>query len=94
MGKRLGILGTVIAVVALVAGAVSPALGSSSHGSVPTSSGHADKTLYKRADSWYLGSNIAGKPRTFMIFVGGFDTYMNHLNDAVANNYEGFVLGR
>ena len=38
MGKRLGILGTVIAVVALVAGAVSPALGSSSHRSASTSS--------------------------------------------------------
>ena len=43
MGKRLGILGTVIAVVALVVGAVSPALGSSNHGSASTSSGHADK---------------------------------------------------
>jgi hypothetical protein len=45
MGKRLGILGTVIAVVALVVGAVSPALGSSSHRSAPTSSGHASKTI-------------------------------------------------
>jgi flagellar basal body-associated protein FliL len=43
MGKRLGILGAVIAVVALVVGAVSPALGSSSHGSAPTSSGHVGK---------------------------------------------------
>ena len=45
MGKRLGILGAVIAVVALGVGAVSPALGSSSHGSASTSSGHADKTI-------------------------------------------------
>jgi hypothetical protein len=43
MGKRLGIAGAVIAVMALVVGAVSPALGSSSSGSVSTSSGHADK---------------------------------------------------
>jgi hypothetical protein len=43
MGKRLGILGAVIAVMALVGGAVSPALGSSSHGAASTSSGHADK---------------------------------------------------
>ena len=42
MGKRLGILGTIIAAVALVVGVVSPALGSSSHGSASTSSG-ADK---------------------------------------------------
>jgi len=42
MGKRLGILGTIIAAVALVVGVVSPALGSSSHGSASASSG-ADK---------------------------------------------------
>jgi hypothetical protein len=42
-GKRLGILGAVIAVMALVAGAVSPALGSSSQGAASTASGHADK---------------------------------------------------
>ena len=43
MGKRLGILGAGIAVVALMVGAVSPALGSSSQGSASTSSGHADQ---------------------------------------------------
>jgi hypothetical protein len=43
MGKRLGILGAGIAVIALVVGAVSPALGSSSQGSASTSSGHADR---------------------------------------------------
>jgi hypothetical protein len=43
MGKRLGIAGAVMAVMALVIGAVSPALGSSSQRSASTSSGHADK---------------------------------------------------
>jgi hypothetical protein len=42
-GKRLGLLGAIIAVVALVVGAVSPALGSSSQGAAWTSSGHADE---------------------------------------------------
>jgi hypothetical protein len=42
MGKRLGIFGAAIAVVALVVGAVSPVLGSSSQGSASTS-GDADK---------------------------------------------------
>ena len=41
MRKRLGILGVGIAVVALVVGAVTPALGSSSQGAVPAS-GSAD----------------------------------------------------
>lgn len=26
---------------------------------------NADTTLYPRADSWYTGANIAGKPRSF-----------------------------
>jgi hypothetical protein len=43
MGKRLGILGAVIAVVALVVGAAIPALGSSSQGAASTASGHADQ---------------------------------------------------
>jgi hypothetical protein len=43
MGKRVGIVGAVIAVLALVVGAVSPALGSSGQGAAATASGHADK---------------------------------------------------
>ena len=43
MGKRLGILGAGIAVVALVVGAVSPALGSSRQGAASTSAGQDDK---------------------------------------------------
>ena len=42
MGRRLGLLGAVIAVTALAVGAVSPALGSSSQGAGSTSSGHTD----------------------------------------------------
>jgi hypothetical protein len=43
--KRLGVLGAVIAVMALVVGAVNPALGSSSQGAASTASGHADETI-------------------------------------------------
>jgi hypothetical protein len=42
-GKRLGLVGAVIAVMALVVAAVSPALGSSSQGAASTASGHPDK---------------------------------------------------
>ena len=35
----------------------------------------AAKTLYRYADSWYVGANIPGKPRNFMIYIGGFNTY-------------------
>jgi hypothetical protein len=43
MGKRLGLLGAVIAVMALLVGAAGPASGSSSQGSASTSSSHAGK---------------------------------------------------
>jgi hypothetical protein len=49
----------------------------------------ADATLYKKADSWYLGANIPGKPRVFMIYVGGFDNYTRRCGEVVANNHEG-----
>jgi allene oxide cyclase-like protein len=45
MGKRLGILAAGIAVVALMVGAVSPALGSSSKGAASTASANADETI-------------------------------------------------
>jgi cation diffusion facilitator CzcD-associated flavoprotein CzcO len=52
----------------------------------------ADATLYKKADSWYLGANIPGKPRVFMVYIGGFDNYTRRCNEAVDNGYEGFAF--
>lgn len=52
----------------------------------------ADATLFGRADSWYVGANIPGKPRVFMVYIGGFDLYKQRCDDAVADNYRGFVF--
>jgi cation diffusion facilitator CzcD-associated flavoprotein CzcO len=52
----------------------------------------ADATLYKHANSWYLGANIPGKPRVFMPYVGGFNTYAEKCKQMVTNDYDGFVL--
>ena len=30
-----------------------------------------------KADSWYLGANVPGKPRVFMLFCGGFGVWQN-----------------
>ncbi len=51
-----------------------------------------DATLYPRANSWYVGANIPGKPRIFMPYVGGVGTYRKRCNDVAANGYEGFTL--
>ena len=31
----------------------------------------ADATLFPRANSWYMGANVPGKPRVFMPYIGG-----------------------
>ena len=49
-------------------------------------------TLYPRADSWYVGANIPGKPRIFMPYVGGVGAYRKKCDEVAANGYEGFTL--
>jgi cation diffusion facilitator CzcD-associated flavoprotein CzcO len=49
-------------------------------------------TLYPTADSWYMGSNVPGKPRVFMAYIGGVGTYRERCDQIAANDYEGFAL--
>jgi cyclohexanone monooxygenase len=51
--------------------------------------GHA--TLYPRANSWYMGANIPGKPRIFMPYIGGVGAYRQICDDVAAHGYEGFT---
>ena len=50
----------------------------------------ANGTLYPRANSWYMGANIPGKPRIFMPYVGGVGNYRVRCNDVAVDNYRGF----
>ncbi len=52
----------------------------------------ADRTLLGQANSWFVGANIPGKPRVFMIYSGGFDQYYRHCTDAIDNDFRGFEL--
>ncbi len=52
----------------------------------------ADGTLFPRANSWYSGSNIPGKPRVFMPYVGGIPAYVAKCDEVVAAGYRGFAL--
>jgi cation diffusion facilitator CzcD-associated flavoprotein CzcO len=52
----------------------------------------AAESLMPRANSWYLGANVPGKPRVFMPFVGGFGTYGQIISDVAAAGYKGFEL--
>ena len=51
-----------------------------------------ERTLYPQANSWYVGANIAGKPRVFMPYIGGFLVYKSKCDDIAAHGYAGFQL--
>ncbi|WP_439611064.1 flavin-containing monooxygenase [Reyranella sp.] len=51
----------------------------------------ADRTLFPKANSWYLGVNIPGKPRVFMPYIG--EGYRTTCREIVADNYRGFTFG-
>ena len=52
----------------------------------------ADLTLFPKANSWYNGSNIPGKPRVFLPFVGGIGRYRDICDRVAAAGYEGFAI--
>jgi cyclohexanone monooxygenase len=53
-----------------------------------TEAGNA--TLYPLANSWYMGSNVPGKPRVLMPYIGGVGVYREECDAIVADNYRGF----
>jgi len=52
----------------------------------------ADITLYQRANSWYMGANVPGKPRVFLPYIGGVDAYRRACDEAAEQDFLGFRL--
>lgn len=52
----------------------------------------ASYTLYPKANSWYMGANVPGKPRVFMPYAGGVGEYRKKCDEVAAKGYEGFLL--
>ncbi len=52
----------------------------------------ASATLYPQTNSWYVGANIPGKPRQFMVYLGGFSAYRERCAAIAAQGYEGFTF--
>ncbi len=52
----------------------------------------AEATLFTKANSWYMGANVPGKPRGFMLFIGGFAVYNDICDEVAAAGYKGFSL--
>ena len=48
-------------------------------------------TLYPSANSWYMGSNVPGKPRVFMAYIGGVGAYRERCDEIADKDYEGFT---
>lgn len=52
----------------------------------------ASLTLFPQANSWYMGANVPGKPRVFLPYIGGVDTYRQICNEVIEQDYVGFRL--
>jgi cyclohexanone monooxygenase len=55
--------------------------------------GFAAGTLQSSVSTWLDGSNVAGKPKTALIYGGGLVNYTKLCADIAAKGYEGFRLG-
>jgi cation diffusion facilitator CzcD-associated flavoprotein CzcO len=57
---------------------------------------HHDETaganLISRTNSWYLGSNVPGKPRRVLSYTGGVGTYRRKCDEVAASGYQGFAM--
>jgi len=49
-------------------------------------------TLFSRANSWYVGANVPGKPRVFIPYVGGVGPYWKTIQQIADDGYEGFTI--
>jgi cation diffusion facilitator CzcD-associated flavoprotein CzcO len=49
-------------------------------------------SLRSTCSSWYVGTNIPGRPRVFMPYIGGFPVYVQKCNEIMNSGYEGFVM--
>ena len=57
---------------------------------------HASETaslsLRSTCSSWYVGTNVPGKPRVFMPYIGGLPAYIEKCDAVAAAGYEGFRI--
>jgi acetone monooxygenase len=57
---------------------------------------HHDETtssnLISKTNSWYLGSNVPGKPRRVLSYTGGVGTYRTKCDEVAASGYQGFEM--
>ncbi|MBR1223171.1 NAD(P)/FAD-dependent oxidoreductase [Bradyrhizobium sp. U87765 SZCCT0131] len=52
----------------------------------------AAATLVVKTDSWYMGSNVDGKPRRLLSYIGGAGAYHRQCDELAAGGYPGFRM--
>jgi acetone monooxygenase len=52
----------------------------------------AAATLVVKTESWYMGSNVEGKPRRLLSYIGGVGTYRRHCDEEANAAYPGFAM--
>jgi acetone monooxygenase len=51
----------------------------------------ANTTLVTKTNSWYMGSNVDGKPRRLLSYIGGVGPYRKKCDEVAASAYPGFA---
>ncbi len=54
----------------------------------------AEGSLFDQADSWQYGSNVPGKPRRFLLWLGGLTEFRKRCADVAQAGYKGFSQSR
>ncbi|MBT2187367.1 flavin-containing monooxygenase [Sphingobium nicotianae] len=49
-------------------------------------------SVFDQADSWQYGSNVPGKPRRFLIWLGGLHTFRDRCAEVTREGYKGFTF--
>ena len=52
----------------------------------------ASQTLVVKTNSWYMGSNVEGKPRRLLSYIGGVGAYRQKCDEVAAAGYAGFAM--
>jgi len=45
-----------------------------------------------KTDSWYMGSNVDGKPRRLLSYIGGVGNYNRQCDELAASGYPGLAM--
>ena len=52
----------------------------------------AEATLVTKTHSWYMGSNVDGKPRRLLSYIGGVGAYREKCIEVAESGYSGFTM--